>query len=432
MKNKGITLIALVITIIILLILAGAAVSIGLNENGIFEKANEAKKGWNNDTLKEEVSFALNLYWNEPSLREKLEKITGAEIEIANEISDICYVTKNNTEITVYADGDIIDGKVEVWDGQEVSSPKFEKVNDVWFWYISKPSQLKFLADFVNNGKALTAEMQQMVIDAGYTDTSIVTLTNYTEVHLTNNLDMGAREAEGTTLQEKWETDANKNVQWTPIGSEINNTAMSKAFSGLFEGNNFFIKGIYINESQSETGNAGLFGGLGSAVWDLTIKNSYIKGRNFVGGIAVCNSGSFKNCNIIDSTVISTENTAGGIVMASWRKVINCNNINTFVSGHDKVGGIIAQKNSVENSVENCSNSGMISGNYMVGGIVGHCLTNTTITGCTNTGNIKTKTTAGSCFGGIVGNGLCQLTDCHNSGYISGYNCTGGLVRSIR
>ena len=42
-KNKGITLIALVITIIVLLILAGVAISMLSGENGILRKAAEAK-----------------------------------------------------------------------------------------------------------------------------------------------------------------------------------------------------------------------------------------------------------------------------------------------------------------------------------------------------------------------------------------------------
>ena len=43
-KNKGITLIALVITIIVLLILAGVSISAVMGENGIATKAKEAKK----------------------------------------------------------------------------------------------------------------------------------------------------------------------------------------------------------------------------------------------------------------------------------------------------------------------------------------------------------------------------------------------------
>ena len=63
MKNrKGITLIALVITVIVLLILAGAAVSIGLNGENVFSKANEAKTEWNVKVAQEnEVSNMLGM-----------------------------------------------------------------------------------------------------------------------------------------------------------------------------------------------------------------------------------------------------------------------------------------------------------------------------------------------------------------------------------
>ena len=42
-KNKGITLIALVITIIILLILAGISISMLTGQNGILNRTQEAK-----------------------------------------------------------------------------------------------------------------------------------------------------------------------------------------------------------------------------------------------------------------------------------------------------------------------------------------------------------------------------------------------------
>ena len=45
--QKGITLIALVITIIVLLILAGVAINMAIDSDGLFSKANEAAKGWN-------------------------------------------------------------------------------------------------------------------------------------------------------------------------------------------------------------------------------------------------------------------------------------------------------------------------------------------------------------------------------------------------
>ena len=53
-RNKGITLIALVITIIVLLILAGVAIAMLSGENGILKKAAEAKTNTDKSTAKEE------------------------------------------------------------------------------------------------------------------------------------------------------------------------------------------------------------------------------------------------------------------------------------------------------------------------------------------------------------------------------------------
>ena len=44
MKNKGITLIALVVTIVVLLILAGVSINLVLGENGLITQAKEAKE----------------------------------------------------------------------------------------------------------------------------------------------------------------------------------------------------------------------------------------------------------------------------------------------------------------------------------------------------------------------------------------------------
>ena len=54
-NNRGITLIALVITIIVLLILAGVSISMLTGENGILTQANKAKKA-TEEAAKEENS----------------------------------------------------------------------------------------------------------------------------------------------------------------------------------------------------------------------------------------------------------------------------------------------------------------------------------------------------------------------------------------
>lgn len=59
-KNRGITLIALVITIIVLLILAGITIATLTGENGILGKANEAKERTEIENEKEQIGLALS------------------------------------------------------------------------------------------------------------------------------------------------------------------------------------------------------------------------------------------------------------------------------------------------------------------------------------------------------------------------------------
>ena len=58
-RNKGITLIALVITIIILLILAGITISTLTGDNGILAKASEAKEKTMQANAEEQVEIAV-------------------------------------------------------------------------------------------------------------------------------------------------------------------------------------------------------------------------------------------------------------------------------------------------------------------------------------------------------------------------------------
>ena len=59
-ENEGITLIALVITIIVLLILAGITIATLTGNNGIVTKANEAKEKNEIAEEKEQISLAIS------------------------------------------------------------------------------------------------------------------------------------------------------------------------------------------------------------------------------------------------------------------------------------------------------------------------------------------------------------------------------------
>ena len=76
---KGITLISLVITIVVLIILAGVAISMTLGENGIFTKAQEAKKMQTIATAKEQIG--AEILSAQVEAIERNEELEQAQIE---------------------------------------------------------------------------------------------------------------------------------------------------------------------------------------------------------------------------------------------------------------------------------------------------------------------------------------------------------------
>ena len=75
-NNKGITLIALIITIIIMLILAGVGISLTIGEDGLFKTAKYAVNKWNNETEKEQQKFSNldNLLYGITSFEDMLKE----------------------------------------------------------------------------------------------------------------------------------------------------------------------------------------------------------------------------------------------------------------------------------------------------------------------------------------------------------------------
>lgn len=108
-QEKGITLIALVITIIVLLILAGISISMLTGEHGILQRAEEAKKNTEIASAKEQIQVeVLGSYGTDGKLdmnrlKTNLEKIgaivTGEDFPLT--------VTLNGFTFTVDSDGNV-------------------------------------------------------------------------------------------------------------------------------------------------------------------------------------------------------------------------------------------------------------------------------------------------------------------------------------
>lgn len=104
-KNNGITLIALVVSIIVLLILAGISISMLSSENGILNRATEAKRTYQISSEKEAISLIVASAQIDTSLGNNANYI-GKKLYTKNFVNsdkwDYIYTTNDNKS---YGDG---------------------------------------------------------------------------------------------------------------------------------------------------------------------------------------------------------------------------------------------------------------------------------------------------------------------------------------
>ena len=75
-NEKAITLIALVVTIVILLILAGVTITMTLGQNGLFTRAREGAAAYNESEVRDDLSMLITQYtWDKAA--EKTDKSLG-------------------------------------------------------------------------------------------------------------------------------------------------------------------------------------------------------------------------------------------------------------------------------------------------------------------------------------------------------------------
>ena len=411
-KERGITLIALVITIIVLIILASVSIAMLTGDNGILTQVNKAKHETEVKGLKEEVNLMMQKRkideetGQKVALKEDLEKeISGNKvIEEIEGITEAYYVTKDNQTVTVYEDGTVAEGKA-IWDGVSKSKPTVDSEGN---WHIKTPEEFKYFADFVNEK---LSEEEKAGLSIGET----------TIVNLENHIDLGARQTDGTKT---------RGTNWNSIGK-------TNKFTGIFEGNDYIVRGVYIDEVEDITG---LFG-KANEIKNLTLKDSYVTGGSCIGGIVGAGT-IIENCHNENTTVISKEGNywaIGGIVGQINNKIINCSNTGTIVAngkrtdnGNSYCGGVIGQSNSKnEIIISNCINKGKITGkgNY-VGGIIGSYRKGTRLEKSENQGAILGK---GERVGGITGQSSkgTIMKECKNTGEIVGESYQVGGIAGI-
>ena len=214
---------------------------------------------------------------------------------------------------------------------------------------------------------------------------------------------------------------------WTAIGTNrINNNG----FCGVFNGDGYAVRGIYINTQESYQGLFGNSGG-GSIIANLGVAESYIYGDTYVGGVVGYNGARYNDVEYSGGTVTNCYNTGsvtgkdhvGGVAGINEDTVTDCYNVGS-INGNKYVGGVVGG-NSWDDTVTDCCNTGIVTGKDYVGGVVGE--NNGTVTDCCNTSSVTGK----DYVGGVVGYnayGTSAVTDCYNTGIVIGERFVGGVI----
>lgn len=378
-RCKGITLIALVVTIVVLLILAGVSISMLTGNNGIITQAQNAKKETEEAEEKEKIQLAVldaiskNNGLTEENLQKEIDDEFGSgETKVyPNEEGAFSIIFQNkDTNYRIEEDGTVT--KIDI------------------AFKIRNEEELKEFMNEVNSGNSFENQY----------------------VYLLEDIDLN-------------------NQEWDVIGNYTDDSN-NKAFSGIFEGNNKIINGININKNEEE--NIGLFAYNTGIIRDLKIEGGSITGLSRVGGIVSINKGTIENCHNNINTMTITSTSGGGGIVASNRggTIIYCSNKSNIIASQAGYVGGIAGGVQTNSKISNCYNTGNIQGGYDVGGIAGSLEENTQIKCCYNTGNIEGtdmgRNEGNTNTGGIVGYLNGNINCCYNVGNIKGISSIGGIV----
>ena len=412
---NGITLIALVVTIVVLLILAGVSISALFGDNGIIQKAKDAQNKANESAQKD------------------MEQINGLENWL--------------NEKTV--------GSLTPWSGETADSFSSGNGTEEDPYIIETAEQLAFFASQVNAGETFEGKFISIIKSINLGNKEFTPIGVGPTGETPNNWDWsgyfnGTLDGKGNVIT------GIKITQPTMHGVGLIGSLQEKST----------VKNLNIYEGTiiGNTRVGGIAGASIGKIINCTNKATIIAQDNentysglMVGGIVgAINKGSIDNCknygNVTakdDSLTLKKGKFAGGIVGQVYVgegediTISNCTNSGNIIATYQQAGGIaglLDKKEGLTNKITiiNCNNSGKVStgdsekleATVMAGGIIGWARTETIIDNCTNSGNI---TATRQKAGGIVGQqDAGEIKNCTNNGYITtASNGIGGIIGYI-
>lgn len=406
-REKGITLVALVITIILLLILASISISTLNGNNGLINRAIQSKE---NSEISEEQeiiqksiveAMGQDKYGN--LKKEYLSKIiaqnmNGEDVKVYTEDDHYVVIFNDKRVYNVDIEGNISEGDISILLGDNTPG-EFTKGDDgkTLAGSQSDPYIIMSIEDLVqfskNTNEGNIYNKKYIKLGRTLDFNSELSYCNYQTKEYNEFLgiedDVGLMEA----LTNR------KYAGFIPIGK----------ISGTFVGDNKAIKNIYENRTED---NAGLFSDLPSGtVTNLEITGNIKSTKWYVGGISGYN-GTITGC--ISRVNIEAKERIGGIV-GSNGTVTDCKNYGN-VTGENTIGGI----GGLGTTISNCENYGMIISSGYAGGIRGR--NGSAILNCKNFG----KVFGNEQVGGISSS--ARAINCANFGNIEGNKYVGGII----
>lgn len=406
MREKGITLIALIVTIIVLVILAGVSIRAFIGNNGLVEPAVDAGKKIQEEQEKEiiNLSYATLIIDNmngkittntsKEEIAEKIEEKMmqdGYNVDVFYDETELGYVvtyTETNNSYIINKDSSVekisLTSKpcvVKFYDDDEETLLAEKTIRTGKTNYKAPNKQ-----DWENNytfDKWLNKD-DKTVNDMNNIDKDIEVVASYLTTY---NLKIGSTDdfktfrdkvnsgisydGETITLNSDLNLNCSQTNQWTPIGTKTN------PFNGILNGNGKTISGLYINNES--VGGQALFGYVGDngEILNLTLSGS-TRSKDSTGGIAFTNYGEIKYC--VNNANVSSKNcNAGGIVAWNFGIVYRCiNNGNITTEGQYNAAGIAAFNGYYYTStsfpkfapgyITECINNGKITSNQTTSG----------------------------------------------------------------
>lgn len=388
-KNKGITLIALIITIIVLLILAVVSIKFVTN-NGILGEAESATNNYKIAQIKERVVLAVNAAKLD---RQGILEKTAIEEELTNEFGE------NNYEVTVVGKGYLIivenvqylvneDGTVE--DGADIEKTEMENAGD-----LSKGGQYDGTTKETAYRITCIEDLVEWTNNYSKYSSKYIVLENtidFENISDYNNYKAKTKDINGNGEIEPLITELTTGTGFKPIAS----------FAGTFDGQGNEIRNIY----ENTTGNAGLF---------AMVKSSTIKNLGVTGEIS------------------TTGSSAGGIIGIAppnaSNRIYNCYNLGN-IEATSSAGGIMGGTYGMQTFLRyyNCYNGGKIKA-LNAGGIVSDIAGDCKIINCYNIGDIEASNYMGGIIANTVYTAIPYISNCFNIGNIK--NLNGGKTAGI-